>query len=221
MTRQKILVFFGDSICVGQGVSLHKGWVTRLAAHVESLAHSLGSDVVVVNASVNGSTTRQALERMPYEVQSHGVDGAIVQFGMNDCNFWESDRGLARVGPEAFFANLLEIVDRAVHFGARRVILNTNHPTTRRTRVMPWAPCSYQESNERYNSLIREAAACRPQYVTLVDIERHVLEQVGSDRAVLESLLLPDGLHLSEHGHALYYSLVSGPVEALVREISA
>jgi acyl-CoA thioesterase-1 len=221
VTRQKRLVFFGDSICVGQGVSLHKGWVPRLAAHVESLAHSLGTDVVVVNASVNGSTTRQALERMPYEVQSQGVDGAIVQFGMNDCNYWESDRGLPRVGHDAFCANLLEIVDRAVRFGARRVILNTNHPTTRTQPIMPWARCSYQESNERYNSLIREAASRRPEHVTLVDIERHVLERIGSGRATLETLLLADGLHLSEHGHALYYSVVSGPVETLVREMTA
>ncbi len=35
------LIFFGDSICVGQGVSIHKGWMTRIADRVESLAEPL------------------------------------------------------------------------------------------------------------------------------------------------------------------------------------
>lgn len=212
------IVFFGDSICVGQGVSIHRGWVTRLAAHVEDLARRLAMRVVVVNASVNGSTTRQALERMPYEVQSQGVAGAIVQFGMNDCNYWESDRGAPRVSPDAFLANVLEIVDRAVRFGAGRVILNTNHPTTRRA-PFPWASCSYQESNARYNALVREAAARRPGAVILNDVEAKFSDLIRAG-AGLESLLLEDGLHISERGHEVYYDVIKPSVEALVNGLA-
>ena len=85
---------------------MYQGWVTRVAGQLEDLANETGREIVVANASVNGTTTRQALERMGYEVQSHGVDVLIVQFGMNDCNFWETDRGLPRVSPEAFAGRL-------------------------------------------------------------------------------------------------------------------
>ena len=132
------LVFFGDSICNGQGVSIYRGWVTRLSAVAEALSGELGYEIIVVNASVNGSTTRQALERMPYEVQSHGVDILLVQFGLNDCNFWVTDRGLPRVSPEGFEANLVEIIQRGFHFGAKAVFLHTNHPIGKTLDAQPF-----------------------------------------------------------------------------------
>ena len=48
-TMQK-LIFFGDSICTGQYISIHKGWVSRLS-------ESLYGQLVVLNSSVNGRTT--------------------------------------------------------------------------------------------------------------------------------------------------------------------
>src|SRR5262245_18623684 len=113
------IVFFGDSICNGQGLAIHKGWVTRISASLSELPGSRRDELVVVNSSVNGRTTRQALESMPYEVQRPGVDVIIVQFGMNDCNIWETDRGNPRVSPLAFEANVREIIQRAATFGAR------------------------------------------------------------------------------------------------------
>src|SRR5262249_48118231 len=149
--NQQRLIFFGDSICVGQGVSIHKGWVARLAAHISDIAEARGRDIVVINASINGNTTRQALERMPYDVQSHGVDYMIVQFGLNDCNYWESDRGIPRVSPKAFAANLDEIIARASIFGAIRIVVHTNHPTTRTENPFPHTTVTYEQSNRRYN----------------------------------------------------------------------
>lgn len=214
---RKRFAFFGDSICVGQGVSIHKGWVPRLAAHIDAVSAILGFDVVVLNASVNGNTTRQALERMPYDIQSHGVDWMIVQFGLNDCNFWESDRGVPRVSPRAFAANLEEIVERGVRFGARRIILNTNHPTTRNSVVQTDYRVTYEDNNRRYNELIREVVESRPQEVILNDVERHCDELIASGRiACLDALLLQDGLHLSEAGHDIYYKMLEPKVDAIL-----
>lgn len=212
------LIFFGDSICVGQGVSIHKGWVTRLAAYISELCERRGVEIVVLNASGNGNTTRQALERMPYDIQSHGVDWMLLQFGMNDCNHWQTDKGLPRVSAPAFAANLAEIIDRAVRFGARKVLLNTNHPTTRSAKF-PWADCSYQQSNAAYNQIIRSVAGTRPGQVVLNDVEARFNELIraGTD---LESLLLEDGLHISERGHDVYYETIKPRIEALMGELA-
>ena len=212
--RQRRLVFFGDSICVGQGVSIHKGWVPRIAAYVSALVQD---DLIVVNASVNGNTTRQALERMPYEVQSHGVDIMIVQFGMNDCNYWQTDRGLPRVSQHGFAANLEEIIARGINFGARTVILNTNHPTARDNVHFSEVNISYEESNRRYNEIIRDVARSMGEVVVLNDIETAIRNRVGNNRTLLEAMLLSDGLHLSEAGHDLYYALTASIVERAVR----
>jgi lysophospholipase L1-like esterase len=216
------VLFFGDSICVGQYVSIHKGWVTRTSALLAELGKKIGRTIIVTNSSANGRTTRQALEHMPYEVQSKDVDIMIVQFGMNDCNYWQSDRGIPRVSPRAFAANLHEIIARGFHFGMEKILINSNHPTGLESDLMPHANISYQESNEQYNAIIREVAAnCGPS-VTLNEIETVFKKYAGGDRKRLEELLLPapDLLHLSKKGHDLYFETVYPKVEQAVLEIS-
>ena len=213
------ITFFGDSICVGQGVSIHSGWVTRIAAELDRVAETYGSEIVVTNASVNGNTTRQALERMPYEVQSFGVDVMIVQFGLNDCNHWQTDRGLPRVSPEAFAANLKEIMDRGRLFGARRIFLHNNHPTTRDRETMPGTSTTYEASNRRYNAIVRQVAAEAPDDVRFTDIESAFTRLVGGDRAKLQPFLLADGLHLSRQGHDVYFELAAAKIISGVSEL--
>ncbi len=214
--------FFGDSICFGQGVSIHKGWVPRISRNLEDLSMELKREVVLTNASISGNTTRMALERMPYDIQSHSPDVLLVQFGMNDCNHWESDRGHPRVSARAFEANLVEIVDRAFTFGARRVFLNTNHPTGRTTQAMPETTKCYQESNQAYNGVVRSVAAQFDGRLTLIDVETAFRRHIALTSARIEDLLLPapDLLHLSVAGHDIYYSLVAPLVSNAVKSVA-
>lgn len=210
------VTFFGDSICVGQGVSIHGGWVTRIAAKLDDIANAHGREIVVTNASINGNTTRQALERMPYDVQSNGVDILIVQFGMNDCNYWETDRGLPRVSHEAFAANLSEIIRRGQTFGAQHVFLQTNHPATRGPECFPNTNIGYGASNHAYNDIIRGVGAQADDGVTFSDVEAAFIDHIDGDRSRLEALLLADGLHLSRQGHDLYFQFLAEKFERSV-----
>ena len=195
--------FFGDSICFGQGVSLYKGWIPKIAVALDRRAQSSGGEIVVTNNGVNGRTSRQALETMAYEIFGDIPDILIVQFGMNDCNYWDSDKGFPRVSPTSFSANLCEIIDRALHFGVLQVILNTNHPTTRDREVFPNSERTYEASNREYNEIIREVAEMRDQ-VILNDMEKVIRSQINSSKEI-ERYVIDDGLHLSEVGHTLYY----------------
>ena len=199
------IAFFGDSICVGQGVSIYRGWVTRVAGRLDEVAAECGQEIVVINSSVNGSTTRQALERMPYDIQSHRVDILIIQFGLNDCNYWHSDAGLPRVSAAAYAANLQEIIERGVRFGAKIIFLHNNHPTTRTDEVFPNSSVTFEESNRRYNSIVRDVARRLQPQVTFTDIEAAFDYFTKRQRDLLATLLLPDGLHLSVAGHNLYF----------------
>ncbi len=215
------VVFFGDSICVGQGVSLYKGWVAQVAQELDELGAACNREIVVVNSSINGRITRQALEDMPYHVQSSGVDILIVQFGMNDCNYWQSDRGLPRVSKKAFVANLEEIVARGRRFGAEAVLLNNNHPTSRNSDVFPGTEMTYQDSNRAYNQAIRELAdmmQARGDGVIFNDVERH-FEHKMANGLRLDDCLLPDRLHLSLKGHQLYHEFLSPVIGSTVRDV--
>ena len=205
--------FFGDSICVGQHVSIHKGWVTQASAQLSALGQKHNHVITVTNASGNGRTTREALERMPYEVQSQKPDILIVQFGMNDGNYWQSDGGVPRVSKKSFAANLEEIIVRARVFGVKRIFLNTNHPSGLTDKIMPCQDISYQQSVEEYNQIIRDVAVGQSadhDDVTLNDIEQAFLDYADSNRERLLELVLPapDLLHLSEKGHRKYFELV-------------
>lgn len=210
------IIFFGDSICLGQHVSPHQCWVTRLSGMIED---RYGREFVVVNASVNGSTTRTALERISDSLQKFELSMIVIQFGLNDSNLWETDRGLPRVSSAGFRANLVEIIERARRFGAQEVILNTNHPTLKRTPEGKMFD-QYQENNHRYSEIIREVAGADSE-VTLVDVEAVVYGAVTDDSG-LQTLLLEDGIHLALAGHDLYFEALKAPViSSLKRIVSA
>lgn len=182
---RKRVIFFGDSICHGQHVSVDRIFVTRLAAD-HNARHR---PILVENRSINGHTTRQGLERLSYDVTSHKPDLVYVQFGLNDCNVWQTDFGVPRVAPEAYQANLLEIVAKIRAAGTRRVMLATNHPCL--------LGAAYEERLLVYNELAREAA--RKAECTLFDIRA---QAQPFDTA---TMLMPDGIHLSESGHEHYF----------------
>lgn len=220
MAQQQIkIIFFGDSICVGQFVSIHKGWVSQISKHLAEL-ESPEAQVIVMNASANGRTTRLALEAMPYEVQSQNAQMMILQFGMNDCNYWQTDNGVPRVSPKAFEANLEEIIARALRTTIDRILLITNHPTGLDQKIMPGTSISFQDSNAQYNAIIRRVAQNADDRVSLHDIEKVFHEHTGHDRKKLEALLLPspDLLHLSDEGHDLYFQHISLAIGQAVKE---
>ncbi|VEG89666.1 SGNH/GDSL hydrolase family protein [Legionella spiritensis] len=211
---------FGDSISVGQGVSINHGWVFHAARDIEYLNQKYNLNILVANSSINGNTTRQALERMPYDIQSHGVDVLSIQFGLNDCNFWDTDKGLPRVSPQAFKANLEEIIARGKVFGAKSILLHTNHPTLR-DRILYHSKTKYQsydENNKLYSQIIRDIAE-GTQGVTLIDIEQIFHSQYKNHSRSLEELLLPDGLHLSVLGHDLYYKTIKPYINEVLNNV--
>lgn len=175
------LLVLGDSIAAGQCVPSHESW--------PSLLTQLLPQYFVIVEALNGATTRIALERIQ-SAQRCAAEVAIVQFGINDCNKWDSDRGLPRVSPRAFAANLEEIVERLRRSGVKRVFMATNHPVNK----------SGAEECEGYNRIIRASAhLCG---ASLID---HAL--VWSKRGLAGMLL--DGVHPSPAGHELYAATVA------------
>jgi len=196
MIDQRKLTIFGDSIAVGQGISLNKTWVLKIAEHFNK--------TFVTNASQNGRTTRQALENMPYEIQSHAPNLLIVQFGLNDCNFWFTDNGMPRVSKNAFFFNLVEIYDRAINFGTEHVFFLTNHPTN---RGMLKNMVNYDESVNSYTESILSISNERKN-AQIIDTWSALDAYNRSGNILNFNTLLPDGIHLSCVGHEIYFNTI-------------
>jgi acyl-CoA thioesterase-1 len=216
MPREPItLVHMGDSITFGQYVDSAHRWSTLVAGRLEG-AFDGAFAIRSVNRGISGQTTRMGLERFPSDVQDVGPDVMTLQFGLNDCNCWETDRGLPRVSEDAFVANLVEMVARARRFGAREIVMQTNNRTLRRA-PLPSGEV-FEDANARYSELIREVA--RTTGAALCDI-REVFEPFDDD--TLERMLLPapDLLHLSAEGNHVYADAIYPYVEAAVERAAA
>lgn len=204
------LYFFGDSICVGQHTSTHKTWVQTVARKLEE---DFG-DVVVINASVNGNTTRMALERMYFDVLSHKPDIVYIQFGLNDCNVWATDQGCERVSQAAYLANLLEMKEKALAAGVKKILMNTNHPTPLKEKMLPHRAHAYEASNEAYYRALKRFLE-NIEGVTPLDVRAHMEERGLTP----ESYVLEDGIHLNDHGHGIYADYIYPYIQNAVREV--
>ena len=178
----KNMFFFGDSITYGQLVSVNKTWVYKVA-------NWLNNQYVIQNSSIMGNTTRDALNRIYNDVLFRAPHIVYIQFGMNDCNMWQTENGVCRVAQNSYIANIDEIVQRCKSYNAS-VIIGTNHPSNKNTE--------YDSRNSEYNQLIRNY--CNINDVSLLDNEIYCKSYSIND------IVLPDGIHLSEFGHDVYFN---------------
>ena len=202
------ITFFGDSIFTGQGVSIYKSWVSKIANFLDEYSKNFKYDFLITNSSVNGRTTRQALEDMQYQVMSQGVDILVIQFGLNDCNYWLTDAGMPRVSKGAYIANIKEIIDRGFAAGAKQILLNNNHPTSRTIDIIPGTDITFEESNKEYSNAISQEClkfGPRVRFQNIYKSFKDVLHQSNTD---IKDFLLEDGLHLSVKGHETYLNIM-------------
>lgn len=203
----------GDSITFGQYLDPRLRWTALVEDHLESkLRH--GTEIHHFNRGISGETTRMALERFPRDVQEVRPDVMTLQFGLNDCNCWHTDEGLPRVSARAFRANLVEMIDRARNFGAKEIVLSTNHRTLRR-ETLPNGEV-YDDAARRYNEIIRDVAETTA--VALCDVE--VAFATFSDEELAMMLLpAPDLLHLSAAGNRVYFEAICPYLEEAVTNL--
>ena len=211
------IVFMGDSITFGQCVDSEFRWANSIADRLLRMYLDTAINIHLMNRGVSGETSRQGLERFPVDVQNAHPDIMTLQFGLNDCNCWLSDRGQARVSEAAFRANLIEMISRARIFGGRQIILSNNHRTVRHKMMLSGE--RYEDANARYSEIIREVS--EETGVTFCDI-RKAFESFSESE--LEQLLIPypDQLHLSAAGNRVYedaiWPLIRNAVEAVIKE---
>jgi lysophospholipase L1-like esterase len=205
------VVHFGDSITYGQHLDPAVRW-TSLVQRRLTPGLPPGVALEVVNAGVPGDTTRIALERFPADIQKTRPDVVTIQFGMNDCNCWQTDAGLPRVSLEAYQANLREMITRARHFGCQQLIFCNNHRTLRTSPMVSGE--AYESANARYSRGLE--AVAREMGVAFCDV-RAAFEALPDETVERFCLPPPDRLHLSEPGNEFYADVVLPYLEQSIR----
>ena len=142
---------------------------------------------------------------MPFEVQSKKIDILFVQFGLNDCNFWKTDRGLPRVSPESFESNLIEIIQRSKRFNIKKIILLSNYPVNTKKK---YRNNKFIKNNEKYNSIIKKCS--RKKKVFFIDVYKYFKNSFE------KSFLNEDGIHLNQKGNKLYFDSLKENVVKII-----
>jgi lysophospholipase L1-like esterase len=162
----------GDSITAGQYLPSEQAWPQQLA---EITGHE------VHNCGVANETTRQGLERFPRHVQERSPYALIIQFGLNDCNRWATDRYIPRVLPQSYRANLAEMISRARAFDVATIVICGLTPVLKSK--------AHALDAEHYDELAREVA-------DLFGVEFY------PSPVTREHLL--DDVHLTAEGHRIF-----------------
>jgi lysophospholipase L1-like esterase/ubiquinone/menaquinone biosynthesis C-methylase UbiE len=206
------LVFFGDSITYGQYIDINQRWTTLLEQRINN---SNSAKHNFINKSITGETTTQGLIRFASDVQNNNPDILCILFGINDCNFWETDNGLSRVSPQLYKQNIKEMIFRGFKFGAKKIILLTNH-ITMRTKIL-LGGISLEENRKHYNNIIREIS--EEENVILIDIEKE-FNKLSNNEIEEMNLPDPDLLHLSIKGHLFFADIIEPILKTSIENIN-
>ena len=193
------ILFFGDSITYGMGhdhigVDPLKIWPALVDYELNKYEKKGIFTFSAIQAN-NGDTTRIALERLN-EATSFRPYLVTIQCGYNDCNYWVSDNGFPRVNIVSYEHNLIELINKFLSAGVKKIIISTNHLMPINKMLMNGK--SWNTNVKEYNKIVRKVA--QNTHVDLCDIELLFGERD-------KSFFLDENgkwLHLSEKGNKIY-----------------
>ncbi len=113
--RGPLVVFLGDSLTAGYGLSQEEAFPSRLG----SLLRDEGHPVRVVNAGVSGDTSAGGLQRIDWLLRQE-PDVVVIELGAND--------GLRGLDPEQTASNLRALIARVRSAGARTLLVGIKLP---------------------------------------------------------------------------------------------
>jgi len=111
-----IILVIGDSLSAAYGIPVEHGWVSLLQQRLDSG----GFPYRVVNASISGDTTANALARLPRALDSHEPAVVLLELGGND--------GLRGLSLTAMESNLAAMITSSQEAGAQVLLIGMQLP---------------------------------------------------------------------------------------------
>jgi acyl-CoA thioesterase-1 len=163
LAAQPVILVQGDSLSSAYGMDDREGWVNLLRRRLDEN----GYPHAVVNASVSGDTTRDALSRIDATLERHDPEIVIVELGGND--------GLRAFDVRTVDRNLRRILARIRENGAKIVLAGMRLPPN-------YGPVYTGAFESLYTELAQEFDAALVPFF---------MEGVATE----PSLMQPDGIH--------------------------
>ena len=183
------ILFIGDSITNGEFLFNEDEQFWSLI-HDRLLRENIRDNINVLAFCENGWTTRLALVDKEWQTAMRWKpEIAIIQFGLNDCNRWETDGNVQRVNIFSFKHNLIEMIQRLRSAGCEKIFLLNIHRCNKGE--------DYEQDAFAYSCWLEKVTVSEE--VGLIDVRSRIDTQAH---------LLPDGIHLNRQGHIKYADTV-------------
>ncbi len=165
------ILVVGDSLSSAYGMAVEQGWVQLMRGQIAGA----GRDDTVINSSISGDITANALARLPDLLQRHRPDVVILELGGND--------GLRGLPLDAMKRNLATMIDRCRAAGAKVLLIGVQLPPNYGPRYA-----------RLFEGVYRELAAEKG-----VALLPSLVAGVGGT----DSLMQADGIHPNANAQAL------------------
>lgn len=173
-TREKIILFFGNSLTAGYGLDPTEAFPALIQQKLDSAGYE---NYKVVNAGLSGETTAGGNQRLDWVLERQPVDIFVLELGAND--------GLRGVAPASTQRNLEEMINKVRRANPEVEIILAG------MRVPPSMGQAYSSA---FSKIFPEVASKKE--VTLLPF---LLQDVAGER----ELNLGDGVHPNVAGQKI------------------
>jgi len=158
-----IILVVGDSLSAAYGIPVEQGWVSLLQERLDTRGYAYR----IVNDSISGDTTANALARLPGALSSHKPAVVLLEVGGND--------GLRGLSLLAMKANLAAMISGVQETGARVMLVGVQLPPN-------YGPVY----TERFQAIYHELARDRK-----VSLLPSLVDGIGTEQELMQA----DGIH--------------------------
>ena len=111
MNKKLNIIIFGDSIVSCSQLIKNKRWSYILKKKFKKKVNNISTKFKI--CSFNGATTKEAVNKIKFVLDTRKIDILILMFGINDSVYWMSGLGKPRVDIKDFKKNIIKLIKKA------------------------------------------------------------------------------------------------------------
>ena len=188
---EKTLLMFGDSTTLCSRNSPGNK-LTELVG--KNLAETYKLELKVINSGQGGNTAKQGYARLEKDVIAHNPDFVSVSFGLNDTGNSTTDE---------YQEYMEKIIKEIKQKTKAEIILVTSTPFDNKRHTWGAKYAAQGGLDEYMDSKICDVTRklAHKYNLKLCDLHDCFLKQFSKDGKIINTLILPDGVHLSNEGN--------------------
>ncbi|MEE4245183.1 MAG: arylesterase [Kangiellaceae bacterium] len=140
LATSQTLLILGDSLSASYNIPQESGWVSLLSNRLDKEYPT----IKVMNASIAGETTRNALKRLPAIIEKHKPSYVIIELGGND--------GLRGFDLKSVKNNLKKMIELSQQSGAKVLLTGIHIPPNYGKAYTELFYRTYLQLSKEYNT---------------------------------------------------------------------